>query len=589
MEETVEHVGKGFLGLTLNCTKCHDHKYDPFVQTDFYRFRAFFEPYHARLDVLPGEPDLARDGLPRAYDGWLDRPTYRFVRGDEGRPDKSAAMAPGVPALLAFKPLEVRPVSLPKSSWQPERRPWVLDGYLRQARAALERAGATVARLKAAAAPTPEAGAAAATAAGGGRHRARRMVERGRPRWGPARRMGRRRFTSRHRPTPPRRSRPYRHHQAVMAEREVAAAKARQAVVAAEQKLARAAADQKDATAKELQAARETPTARPRSPSRPSILLLVSPGSPAPAGHPRASSIRRPTIRRWSFRPRAPAAAPPSRTGSPTRAIRSRPASRPTISGLAISGAPLAPTVFDLGRKGQPPANPALLDWLAAELIDSGWSLRELHRRIVTSEAYRMSSSTAGDSALANAAKDPENRHLCAASPRLEAEAVRDSILSLAGALDLTLGGPPVPLAAQDDSVRRSLYFFHSYNERNTLLTTFDEAAVKECYRRDQSIVPQQALALANSRLVLDAAPRIARRIEHELAADGSPNGDSDTDFVRRAFLVLLGEQPTDAELAATRRALEAWRKLPETTRGPGAHAHLVWVLLNHNDFVTLR
>jgi mono/diheme cytochrome c family protein len=75
MEETVEHVSKGFLGLTMNCARCHDHKYDPFVQADFYRLRAFFEPYHVRVDLVPGEADLARDGIPRAFDGLLEEPT----------------------------------------------------------------------------------------------------------------------------------------------------------------------------------------------------------------------------------------------------------------------------------------------------------------------------------------------------------------------------------------------------------------------------------------------------------------------------------------------------------------------------------
>ena len=59
LEETVEHVSKAFLGLTMNCAKCHDHKYDPIRQVDFYQMRAFFEPYHVRLEVVPGEPDPA--------------------------------------------------------------------------------------------------------------------------------------------------------------------------------------------------------------------------------------------------------------------------------------------------------------------------------------------------------------------------------------------------------------------------------------------------------------------------------------------------------------------------------------------------
>ena len=58
----------GFLGITLKCARCHDHKYDPIAQEEYYRFRAFFEPYDVRTDRVPGQPDLTKDGLPRAYD-----------------------------------------------------------------------------------------------------------------------------------------------------------------------------------------------------------------------------------------------------------------------------------------------------------------------------------------------------------------------------------------------------------------------------------------------------------------------------------------------------------------------------------------
>ena len=130
MDEIVEHVSKGFLGLTMNCSKCHDHKYDPIQQVDFYRMRAFFEPYHVRTDMVPGVSDLVQDGIPRVYDGLLDKPTFLYIRGNEKTPDSSTVITPGVPKLLSFKPIQINPVMLPVSAWQPARRPRVLKAYL---------------------------------------------------------------------------------------------------------------------------------------------------------------------------------------------------------------------------------------------------------------------------------------------------------------------------------------------------------------------------------------------------------------------------------------------------------------------------
>jgi hypothetical protein len=159
-------------------------------------------------------------------------------------------------------------------------------------------------------------------------------------------------------------------------------------------------------------------------------------------------------------------------------------------------------------------------------------------------------------------------------------------VLSLAGTLDLTMGGPPVATEKEDDSHRRSIYFFHSNNERNLFLTTFDEALVTECYRRDQSIVPQQALAMTNSRLVLDCAKPIAERISKNVRQKGADVDDAP--FIRSSFSLLLGSSPSDAELSASQEALKEWRKLPKLTAAD-VRSYLVWSLLNHNDFVTLR
>ncbi|MBA3484163.1 MAG: DUF1549 domain-containing protein, partial [Pirellulales bacterium] len=484
MEETVEHVAKGFLGLTMNCAKCHDHKFDPIAQVDFYRMRAFFEPYHVRLDKVDDETDFARDGIPRVFDGALGEPTYLFVRGQESQPDKSTAIAPGVPEIVDFADLAIRPVTLPTEAWQPERRPGVLESYISvaQEKAAAADAALATAKKKLEAAEKQDrnkveihaaelAADAARTELNSVEHRAAAM----RAAWAKAdNATGDATHAEDTRTLAA---------EAVGVERKAVEAKARHAVADVEIRMLDAAADAKAALETELATARETLSKSEQSAAAavtdadqftpllgakwtPTRFLLSTADDPA-VTFPDHSTGRRSALATWITDRRNPLTARVA-----VNHIWSR-----------HMGAPLVATVFDFGRKGSPPTHPELLDWLAAELIDSGWDMKHLHRLIVTSSAYRMSSSTAGGDA--NLAKDPDNLRLWRRTPaRLESEVLRDSILQLAGTLDLSRGGPPVPPAAQADSTRRSLYFVHSNNERNPFLTTFDAALVKECYRR---------------------------------------------------------------------------------------------------------
>ncbi|MFM1800698.1 MAG: hypothetical protein RJA81_50, partial [Planctomycetota bacterium] len=127
MDETVEHVGKAFLGLTLNCAKCHDHKYDPIRQTDYYAVRAVFEPYMVRNEILPDQIGDDADALPRAYDARPEDPTYRFIRGAETNPDKSVVIAPDVPRFLLQRGLVINPVNLPLQASHPQLKPHILE------------------------------------------------------------------------------------------------------------------------------------------------------------------------------------------------------------------------------------------------------------------------------------------------------------------------------------------------------------------------------------------------------------------------------------------------------------------------------
>jgi len=268
-------------------------------------------------------------------------------------------------------------------------------------------------------------------------------------------------------------------------------------------------------------------------------------------------------------------------------------------------GEPLVPEVFDFGLRSPRPAHAELLDWLAAELVDSGWSMKHLHGLIVTSQAYRMAS--AGDVATetANRRIDPDNRLFWRANvQRLDAEVIRDSLLLIAGKLDLSRGGPEIDYQQGEIVPRRSLYFGHAYEKQMMLLVTFDAPSPTECYRRSPSIIPQQALALANSALSVSLARELAGTLWKNIG-DAKDGRDS---FVQQAFLTVLARQPTPQELElcaeflpdqADRLSNSAALSLfggtvkanvaPATDPQQRARENLVHVLMNHNDFVTVR
>jgi hypothetical protein len=219
--------------------------------------------------------------------------------------------------------------------------------------------------------------------------------------------------------------------------------------------------------------------------------------------------------------------------------------------------------------------------------MEHGWSMRHIERLIVTSEAFRMSSSSAG-APEKNRTIDPDNKYLWHMNAvRMESQVVRDSALALAGVLDLTRGGPSIDAAQADTSVRRSLYFTRSANDHVKFLGVFDDAEISECYRRQESIVPQQALALSNSRLVLDVARKLAARLQ-EMHRECN-----DSQFIDLAWTTILATAPTPAEHAECERALIELRATLEAKQQPEApqraRADLVHALLNHNDFITIR
>jgi mono/diheme cytochrome c family protein len=819
LDETIEHTAKGMLGLTFNCAKCHDHKYDPLSQDEYYKLRAIFEPYQIRTEMVPGQIDFEKDGIPRAFDAHLDVPTHLHVRGDDRNPDKSRTMEPAVPAFLSSDELKlaIEPISLPVEATHPGLREFVVKTHrqaaeqqIAAARTAVDAAkkklveAETVAKelaAKAAAAtsdapakddakPSPEPAtdvvlrddfsaekpdvweqligkwsyensrlvqsqtgairaamrlkqmppadfeaklkyiptsgdmwksvgiscdvtvegneilAYASSYAGGPKsqiafkqggnyvyppnatqarkldlNQPHEMVLRARgtllnmsvdgehsiafrlPASSPRQRGfvelvafdAKVEFVAfelkalpadvklveadapKPMPTSPA-SLPV--DQALLAvtiaekvaksadaqlvsiearaaalvpgegqttkelalaasksERILAACRADEEVSRAELALLQAAADKQPEAEKKLVAAKAALETAQKAIDLPSEAFTPLPGAKktqedyqnrnAGKPYPTTSTGRRTAFAKWLTDPRHPLPARVAVSHIWTRHM----------------GKPLVPTVFDFGRKGTPPTHPELLDWLAVELIENGWSMKHIHRLIVTSQVYRLSSSSRmGTPARPDAAKstlnadgqecpsyitDPDNRFYWRMNPvRMEAQIVRDSLLSLAGELDLSLGGPSIAIN-DEASRRRSLYFVHSHNDHQKFLSTFDDASVLDCYRRAESIVPQQALALENSPLATTMAGKIAQRL-----ATARPNA-SDSDFIRFAFVTILSVEPTPDEQSAIAELLKRMTDLARSKNRPNpevlARTNLIQTLLNHNDFITIR
>jgi hypothetical protein len=299
--------------------------------------------------------------------------------------------------------------------------------------------------------------------------------------------------------------------------------------------------------------------------------------SPLGTVHPSTSTGRRAALAHWLVDPQHPLVA---------RVAVNHIWQRHFSRGLVANA-------FDFGQNSAPPTHPALLDWLAAEFVQptSGqpWSIKHLHRLIVTSHTYRQQSLAAPSAQQA----DPDNRYWShAPTQRMQAEVVRDSVLHLAGDLDPTLGGPDIDHNQGLTVFRRSLYFRHAAEKQMPFLKLFDAAAVTECYERKASIIPQQALALANSELVIDCARRLTRRISQQSFAE-------ERAFAAAAFEQVLARPATSAELDECVKFLAeratVYQSAPVPAGSPAidptlrARENLIHVLFNHNDFVTIR
>jgi len=212
-------------------------------------------------------------------------------------------------------------------------------------------------------------------------------------------------------------------------------------------------------------------------------------------------------------------------------------------------GEGLVSTPGDFGVRTPPPVQRALMDYLAATFVESGWSIKALHRQILLSATYQQSS----DCSPASLKADPENRLLSRMNrQRLDFEAMRDSLLAVAGKLDLTVGGLPVDIVSEPFSTRRTLYGLIDRQNLPPVFRTFDFANPDTSNQgRFHTTVPQQALFLMNSPFVIQQARSLSQRAE---IADVSGNAQKASALYQR----VLQRAPTRSELKLAERFLSA-------------------------------
>jgi mono/diheme cytochrome c family protein len=724
LQDTVEHVSAGFLGITLKCARCHDHKYDPIAQEEYYKFRAFFEPYDVRLDPAPGEADQAKDGIPRIFDAEpreattkdpflpaIFADTYRFIRGDEKSPDKEHPLTPAVPEALGGRSLHIEQVQLPLEAANPVLRAYMQEDLRKQARQQLEKADANLAKAQDALAKARERAAAhnltsSSAAAPGGEHLAAttsaeaidfdkqikpilekncfschrsgnaksglsldslQSIQEGGRINGPAVLAAKSSesplllyIQGKKKPRMPFGGGALPEADTALIQKwidtlpeedpQIVLQKATAAVTLAEKQLVTARAnvpavearieaekaklvEPPDPRAQELAKAanqaerqfqlvkaeenlwkaqqkltevlaapkagdekgdkeRDKKVAAARRELDVAQAALTQAGkdyTPLGERYPKTSTGRRLALARWIVGRDNPLTA------------------RVAINHIWLRhfGKPLVPTMVNFGLNGKPPSHPELLNWLAAELMETGWSMKGIHRLMVTSNTYRMQSSAVTNLADSSRKLDPENQYLWRMNPRrMEAEIVRDSLLSVAGKLDTTMGGPELDEAQAEQINRRSLYFRHTPDSQAVFLKLFNAPDPTDCYKREESVVPQQALALANSKLSHSQARLLTRTLSTQVAGKGD-----DSAFIRSAFETVLGRLPSATELAESAKFLAEQTSLfrnPEKltplrlegapnevppAKEPDLRAkeNLVHVLFNHNDFVTIR
>lgn len=489
LNDVTDVTGEVFLGLSIGCARCHDHKFDPILQKDYYRLQAFFTPLLPRddLDLSTRE---SRADYEKALAAWEQ--ATAALRDELARIEKPHRDAAARHAIAIF-PDDVRPIfAKPESRRTPLERQLFELAY-RQV--AYEHDHLTV--------KGPD-----------------------KARW-EAVRKELKRFDSL-KPTPP---------ASVMTVTDVG------------------------------------PTAPPtlipggRKPVsiEPGFLSVLDPSPAAIEKSPAAprSTGRRLTLARWIGRP--------DNTLS-TRVVVNR-------IWQYHFGTGIVATSSDFGRLGEAPSHPELLDHLALGFVEGGWSIKAMHRAIVTSSVYRQSSVPVSSS---SALIDPANRWLSHfPARRLDAEEIRDSALSVSGDLDPILGGP----SPARSSSRRSIDSRMIRNAPDPVLTAFDapDGSVPISLRITTT-TPTQALLLLNGEWTLARSQAMAGRLER--LVPGVANRPA---RIGAAYRLAFGREPEPDEIHDAVEFLDRQEVLAGKSAAKSAHealADLCHSLLNSNEFL---
>jgi hypothetical protein len=486
LTEATTTVSSVFLGLTLGCARCHDHKFDALPTTDYYRLQSFFEATRlVEAPIASKDEEVTYAAAAKAIDGKtaplrqqlasLEAPIRKSIRER-----KEAMLSAGEEAILAI-PSQDRTAAQKKKAAG-------LDVVLR---VAWEEVAAAVATDPAVHAE---------------RERLKREIHE----------------IELTRPRPPARA------------------------------MAVIDSDKRAPTTRVLRRGdpkNKGPAVEPRPPG----VVLASQPAEAFALAPRERTTgRRAALANWLARADNPLTA---------RVIVNRLWQHHFRRGLVA-------TSSDFGVRGEAPSHAELLDWLASELMAGGWRLKPIHRLMVTAAAYRQASRFASPE---QAADDPENALLWRMNRRrLDAEAIRDAMLAVAGELNPRVGGPgvlvPIEKEVEDlifteaevvdlwpeatdpwDHNRRSLYLYRKRNVRYPMFDAFDAPDTQTaCPQRAASTHALQSLVLLNSDFAIARAKALAGRVMRE-AVDSR---------VSTCYRIVLGRDPTLAEASRARNFL---------------------------------